>query len=114
MNGKVVFNFMLDLFENLFYMIFVMICEWVKNNEVVIKFFCVVFVEVVDFVVVNFVKICEVVLKYMKLLIEVLNKIELLECWIVLMKVVFDYFEKVMCDGGMLMGKIDMVLFIVF
>ncbi len=106
-NGKVAFNFMSDLPENLPYTTFVATREWAKDNEAAIKSFRAAFAEAADFAVANPAKTREVVSKYTKLPIEVLNKIELPECRTVPTKAALDYFEKAMRDGGMLTGKID-------
>ncbi|WP_117196015.1 ABC transporter substrate-binding protein [Rhizobium terrae] len=106
-NGTVAFNYMSDLPENLPYTTFVATRDWAKGNAATIKSFRAAFAQAAEYVAANPAKTREIVSKYTKLPIEVLNKIELPECRTVPTKAALDYFEKAMRDGGMLTGKID-------
>ncbi|CAN7641138.1 ABC transporter substrate-binding protein [Neorhizobium sp. LjRoot104] len=106
-NGKVAFNYMSELPENLPYTTFVATRDWAKDNAAIIKSFRVAFAQAADFVAANQGKTREIVSKYTRLPLEVLNKIELPECRPVPTKAALDYFEKAMREGGMLTGKID-------
>lgn len=106
-NGKVAFNYMSELPENLPYTTFVATREWAKDNPATIKSFRTAFSQAADFVAANQSETREIVSKYTRLPLEVLNKIELPECRTVPSQAAFDYFEKAMREGGMLTGKID-------
>ncbi len=106
-NGKVAFNYMSELPENLPYTTFVATRDWAKDNAATIKSFRAAFAQAADFVAANQGKTREIVSKYTRLPLEVLNKIELPECRPVPTKAALDYFEKAMREGGMLTGKID-------
>ncbi|MDR6820343.1 NitT/TauT family transport system substrate-binding protein [Neorhizobium sp. 2083] len=106
-NGKVAFNYMSEIPENLPYTTFVATREWAKANAGTIKSFRTAFAEAVGYVAANQGKTREIVSKYTRLPVEVLNKIELPECKTVPSKAALDYFDKAMREGGMLTGKID-------
>jgi len=106
-NGKVAFNYMSEIPENLPYTTFVATREWAKANTGTIKSFRTAFAEAAGYVAANQGKTREIVSKYTRLPVEVLNKIELPECKIVPSKAALDYFDKAMREGGMLTGKID-------
>ncbi|HWU63007.1 MAG TPA: ABC transporter substrate-binding protein [Ensifer sp.] len=106
-NGKVAFNFMADLPENLPYTTFVATREWAKANPEAIKSFRASMAQAADFIPGNMAKTREIISKYTKLPVEVLNKIELPECRTVPTVAALDYFEKAMREGGMLTSKID-------
>jgi len=106
-NGKVAFNYMSEIPENLPYTTFVATREWAKANAGTIKSFRTAFAEAAGYVAANQGKTREIVSKYTRLPVEVLNKIELPECKIVPSKAALDYFDKAMREGGMLTGKID-------
>lgn len=106
-NGKVAFNYMSELPENLPYTTFVATREWAKANAATIKSFRTAFAQAADYVAANQGKTREIVSKYTRLPIEVLNKIELPECKTVPTKAALDYFDGAMREGGMLTGKID-------
>ncbi len=105
--GKVAFNYMADLPAYLPYTTFVATREWADANAATIKAFRAAFGQAAEFVVANPGKTREIVSKYTKLPIEVLNKIELPECKTVPTKAALDYFDKAMREGGMLTGEID-------
>lgn len=106
-NGKVAFNYMSELPENLPYTTFVATREWAKANAATIKSFRTAFAQAADYVAANQGTTREIVSKYTRLPIEVLNKIELPECKTVPTKAALDYFDGAMREGGMLTGKID-------
>jgi NitT/TauT family transport system substrate-binding protein len=106
-NGKVAFNYMTDLPENLPYTTFVATRDWATDNADTIRSFRTAFGQAAEFVAANQPKTREIVSKYTKLPLEVLNKIELPECKPVPTKAALDYFESAMREGGMLTGKID-------
>ncbi|EUB98218.1 ABC-type transporter, periplasmic subunit family 3 [Rhizobium sp. CF080] len=106
-NGKVAFNYMSELPENLPYTTFVATREWAKANAATIKSFRTAFAQAADYVAANQGKTREIVSKYTRLPIEVLNKIELPECKTAPTKAALDYFDGAMREGGMLTGKID-------
>lgn len=106
-NGKVAFNYMSEIPENLPYTTFVATREWAKANAGTIKSFRTAFAEAAQYVAANQGKTREIVSKYTRLPVEVLNKIELPECKTVPSKAALDYFDKAMREGGMLTGKID-------
>lgn len=106
-NGKVAFNYMTDLPENLPYTTFVATRDWATDNADTIRSFRTAFGQAAEFVAANQPKTREIVSKYTKLPLEVLNKIELPECKTVPTKAALDYFESAMREGGMLTGKID-------
>jgi len=106
-NGKVAFNYMSEIPENLPYTTFVATREWAKANTGTIKSFRTAFAEAAGYVAANQGKTREIVSKYTRLPVEVLNKIELPECKIVPSKAALDYFDTAMREGGMLTGKID-------
>ncbi len=106
-NGKVAFNFMADLPESLPYTTFVATRDWAKDNAETIKSFRAAFAQATDLVAANQTRTREIVSKYTKLPIEVLNKIELPECKTVPTTAALDYFDKAMREGGMLTGEID-------
>jgi len=106
-NGKVAFNYMSEIPENLPYTTFVATREWAKANAGTIKSFRTAFAEAAGYVAANQGKTREIVSKYTRLPVEVLNKIELPECKIVPSKAALDYFDTAMREGGMLTGKID-------
>lgn len=106
-NGKVAFNYVTDLPADLPYTTFVATREWADANPATIKSFRAAFGQAAEFVAANQGKTREIVSKYTRLPIEVLNKIELPECKPVPTKAALDYFEKAMREGGLLTGKID-------
>jgi NitT/TauT family transport system substrate-binding protein len=106
-SGKVAFHYMTDIPEGLPYTTFVATRDWAKGNAATIKSFRTAFGQAAEFVAGNQGKTREIVSKYTKLPIEVLNKIELPECKPVPSKAAFDYFDQAMREGGMLTGKID-------
>lgn len=106
-NGKVAFNFMTDLPENLPYTTFVATREWAKDNPDAVKSFRAAVAQAADFVSANPDKTREIVSKYTRLPLEVLNRIELPECRTVPTVAALDYFDKAMREGGMLSGTID-------
>lgn len=106
-NGKVAFNYMSEIPENLPYTTFVATREWAKANAGTIKSFRTAFAEAADYVAANQGKTREIVSKYTRLPVEVLTKIELPECKTVPSKAALDYFDKAVREGGMLTGKID-------
>ena len=106
-NGKVAFNFMAELPENLPYTTFVATRDWAKKNPDAIKSFRTSMAQAAEFIGGNKDKTREIVSKYTKLPVEVLSKIELPECRTVPTVAALDYFEKAMREGGMLTSKID-------
>ncbi len=106
-NGKVAFNYMSEIPADLPYTTFVTTREWAKENAGTIKSFRAAFAQAADYVAANQDKTREIVSKYTRLPVEVLNKIELPECKTVPTKAALDYFDTAMREGGMLTGKID-------
>ncbi|SIQ43244.1 NitT/TauT family transport system substrate-binding protein [Rhizobium sp. RU35A] len=106
-NGKVAFNFMADLPENLPYTTFVATRDWAKANPEAVKAFRASMADAAKFVSASPDKTREIVSKYTRLPVEVLNKIELPECRTVPTVAALDYFDKAMRDAGMLQSKID-------
>lgn len=106
-NGKVAFSFMTELPADVPYTTFVATREWAKANPAAIASFRAAFAGAADFIRSNPDKTREIVSKYTRLPIEVLNGIELPECKPVPTVAALDYLEAAMRDGGLLSGKID-------
>lgn len=106
-NGKVAFNFMSELPDNLPYTTFVATREWAAKNPDAIKAFRASMAQAAEFIGGNTDKTREIVSKYTKLPVEVLSKLELPECRTVPTVAAIDYFEKAMREDGLLTTKID-------
>lgn len=106
-NGKVAFHYMSELPENLPYTTFAATREWARSNPDAIKAFQASLAEGAAFVKANPDKTREILSKYTKLPVEVLNTFELPECKTVPTKQGLDFFDKAMRDDGLLTGNID-------
>jgi NitT/TauT family transport system substrate-binding protein len=106
-NGKVAFNYMTDLPADLPYTTFVATREWADANQATIKAFRAAFTQAAEFVAADQGRTREIVAKYTRLPIEVLNKIEVPECKPVPTKAALDYFDMAMREAGLLVGKFD-------
>lgn len=100
--GKVAFNYMTDLPPDLPYTTFVATREWAEANPDAIRAFRASFDEAAAFVAAEPTRTREIVSKYTKLPLEVLNTIELPECKPVPQKAAFDYYDAALREAGML------------
>lgn len=106
-NGKIAFSFVKDLPENLPFITFVSTRDWAAENTETVKAFRAAAAQAADFGAANPDKARQIVSKYTKLPIEVLNRIDLPVCKTVPAREGFDYLDKAMRESGLLRDKID-------